>query len=294
MDDRLIRGFLPVSNIRFAICQTASLCSEAVRRHQADWMAAWLLSEALTASSLLSVNLKQTEKYTLRWMYPGPVGTILTDTNERGEVRGFPHRLRLLGEVSTLDEALGGEGRLSAITSVPNKVTHTGITAGVFCNIPRDMAHLLSLSFQVESAMTVGLVLPSTEPARVDSAIGVLLQPLPGGNMKTFETLREVVDSPDFRKWLEEGPHGLEKVLHRVTPRGEVFRLLGELAPRFHCECSREKVQSVLRMFEPAEIQDMIEQEGRADVNCHFCAELYTFSRTDLESMLGQYQSGHA
>lgn len=294
MNDRLIRGFLPVSNIRFAICQAATLCTDAVRRHQADWMAAWLLSEALTASSLLSVNLKQTEKYTLRWMYPGPVGTILTDTNERGEVRGFPHRLRLLGKANTLEEALGGEGRLSAITSVPNKVTHTGITAGIFRNIPRDMAHLLSLSFQIESAMNVGLVLPPTEPAGVDSAIGVLLQPLPGGEMETFEAMREIVDSPDFQGWLEEGPHALEEVLHRITPRGEDSRVLGELTPRFSCECSREKVEFVLRMFDPSEIQDMIEQEGRADVNCHFCAELYTFSRMDLESMLDQYQSGHA
>ena len=74
----------------------------------------------------MSVNLKQKEKFTLRWMYPGPVGTILADTNEHAEVRGFPQRLRLVEQVSTLEAAMGGDGRMSAITSVPERVMHTG------------------------------------------------------------------------------------------------------------------------------------------------------------------------
>jgi molecular chaperone Hsp33 len=53
-------------------------------------------------------------------------------------------------------------------------------------------------------------------------------------------------------------------------------------------------VASVLRMFDPAELQDMLEQDGQAEVNCHFCAATYHFSRSDLETLLGQSQTGHA
>lgn len=294
MSDRLIRGQFPAHGMRFAICQMADTCNEAVQRHQADRLSGWLLSEALTCAALLSVTLKSEEKYTLRWMYPGPVGTILADTNERAEVRGFPQRLRLLGEVSTLDEAMGGEGRISAITSLPNRVLHTGITAGVFRDVPRDMAHLLSLSFQVETALNVGLMAPAAEPGTVSSALGVLLQALPGADLERCEALRQSVEAPDFRHWLERAPHALKTVLARLAPPDDPPQVLEEGRPRFTCHCSREKVTSVLRMFGPDELEDMLETEGQADVNCHFCAATYHFSRSDLETLLGQSQSGHA
>ncbi len=294
MSDRLIRGYFPEPGIRFAVCQVAATCTDAVQRHGADWLAAWLLSEALTCATLLSVNLKESEKYTLRWMYPGPIGTILADTNVNAEVRGFPQRLRLLADVSTLREAVGGEGRIAAITSVPTRVLHTGITAGVFQDVPRDMAHLLSLSFQVETAMNVGLIVPPSEPVTVHSALGVLLQPLPGADLECFEAVRTQVEQEALRDWLEREPHELETILARVAPAGASPEVLQETEPRFSCGCSREKVASVLRMFDPVELRDMAETDGRADVNCHFCAATYHFSRSELETMLGQSQTGHA
>jgi len=294
MSDRLIRGYLPEHGVRFAVCQVAATCTDAVQRHHADWLAAWLLSEALACATLLSVTLKESEKYTLRWMYPGPIGTILADTNENAEVRGFPQRLRLMSDVSTLREAMGGEGRVTAITSVPTRVLHTGITAGVFQDVPRDMAHLLSLSFQVETAMNVGLIMPPAEPVTVHSALGLLLQPLPDADLERFEAMRVQVEQDAFRDWLEREPHELEAVLAHVAPSGVRPEVLHETEPRFSCGCSRAKVASVLRMFDPAELRDMAETDGQADVNCHFCAAPYHFSRSELETMLGQSQVGHA
>jgi molecular chaperone Hsp33 len=294
MSDRLIRGQFPEHAIRFAVCQAAETCTDAAQRHQADWLAAWLLSEALSCATLMSVTLKATEKYTLRWVYPGPVGSILADTNENAEVRGFPQRLRLMADASTLAEAMGGEGRVTAITSLPNRVLHTGITAGVFRDVPLDMAHLLSLSFQVETALNVGLIMPPREPVTVQSALGVLLQPLPGADLEAFDAVRAGVEGGAFRDWLEAAPHSLEAVLERVAPPGAQPEVLQESYPRFTCGCSREKVESVLRMFDPAELEDMANTDGQADVTCHFCAAAYHFSRSELVTMLGQSQGGHA
>lgn len=294
MTDRMIRGHFPALNIRFALCQAASLCSEAVRRHQADWISGWLLSEALASACLLSVNLKHKEKFTLRWMYPGPVGTILADTNEHAEVRGFPQRLRLMDQVSTLEAAMGGDGRMSAITSVPDRVMQTGITAGGFKEVPRDMANLLGVSFQIRTAMRVGLIIPPREPVTVHSALGVLIQALPQADPDALDAMVRETESGRFRAWLESEPHALEAVLARLAPAGADTELLAESVPRFNCQCSRTKVETVLRLFDPAELRDILEEEGHADVNCHFCATCYTFSRTEIEAMLGQSQSGHA
>ncbi len=294
MGDRLIRGHFPDLAVRFAVCQTAGLCSDAARRHQADPLAAWLLSEALTCAALLSVNLKHAEKLTLRWVYPGPVGTILADTDEAGQVRGFPQRLRLLEEAQTLDAAIGGDGRLSAITSLPDRVLHTGITEGVFRDVARDMAHLLSLSYQVETALRVGLTIPPGASPQVTSALGVLLQPMPGADLERFEALRQRVESEAFRALLESAAQTPEDVLAHLGPDVEQHTVLGESEPRFACGCSREKVASVLLMLEPDELREIVVEEGEASVNCHFCAELYVFSRREVETMLEQSQVGHA
>lgn len=294
MTDRLIRGIFPGHDIRFAVCDAAVLAGEAARRHQADWMSAFLLSEALTCACLLSVHLKGAEKFTLRWIYPGPVGTILADTTGEAKVRGFPQRLRIMGDAPTVEEAIGGDGRVSAITSIPGKVLHTGITEGVFQNIPRDMSHLLSMSFQVETAMEVGLIFPPESPVNLKAATGVLLQPLPGADPELFEEQRRKVEDPDFRAWLEEAPQELEAVIERLTPREDHAEILEEIEPRFQCECSKGKVESVLRLFEPEELQDMIEKEGKADVNCHFCATNYSFNRSEIQTLIGQSRSGHA
>jgi molecular chaperone Hsp33 len=128
----------------------------------------------------------------------------------------------------------------------------------------------------------------------VRSALGVLVQPLPGADLEAFETLRLRVEQPDFRDWLEAAPHELEAVLAHVAPPGSHPRVLHASRPSFTCHCSRDKVTSVLRLFDPAELQDMLDTEGHADVNCHFCAQVYHYSRADLESLLGQGQIGHA
>ncbi len=294
MNDRLIRGHLPQSNFRFALCQSAGLCSEALGRHQADWVSGWLLSEALTCATLLSVVLKGAEKLTLRWAYPGPVGTVLADTTPEAAVRGFPQRLRIMEEAATLEEAMGGEGQISAITSVPNKVVHTGITPGVFRDIPRDMAHLFSLSYQVESIFLAGIIMPPESPLSVRSAVGILVQPFPGAELERMEDLRKVLEGEDFRTWLEGTVHPLEEVLETLSARTEPWISLEEVTPRFQCGCTRDKVESVLRMFDREELEDMLEQEGLAQVNCHFCAESYTFLRGEIETMIEQSQSGRA
>lgn len=292
MSDRLIRGVFPRQNVRFAVCQAAGLCEEAIRRHQADSISGWLLSEALTCAALASIQLKDPEKLTLRWIYPGPVGTILVDTTDRGEVRGFPQRLRLMPEINTLTDAIGGEGRVAATSSLPNRMGPMGITPAVFGDVARDLAHLFFLSFQIETALVVGLVIPSQEPITLASAAGVLLQPLPGSSLEAFETIRGRVEDPAFRRWLEAGPRVPEEVLARLGLRDPDG--VEEMTPSYRCDCTRVKVESVLRMLGPEELLDMIDRQGKADVSCHFCATAYRFSKADLQTLLRQSSAGNA
>ena len=41
-------------------------------------------------------------------------------------------------------------------------------------------------------------------------------------------------------------------------------------------------------------LKEMMEQDGMAKVNCHFCADSYIFSRSDLQIILDNSQAGRA
>jgi len=293
MSDTLVRGALPEWGIRFAICHSAELCTEAAQRHRADFVSGWLLGEALTCATLLSVNLKAAERYTLRWMYPGPVGTITVDVDERAHVRGYTQRVSLMPEVTTLAEAIGGQGQLSTVTSLPDKVVQTGITEAVFKDVPQDLAYFMSLSYQTETALTAGLIAPPDMPMHFQSAVGVLLQPFPDTDLERFDEVRRAVESPRFRAWLEARPRSSEEILAEL-PVDDVPEVYAETAPDYVCRCSRDKVAAVLRMLGPDELEEMLAEQGRAEVACHFCAEAYEFSRSDLEMFLRDTKVGRA
>lgn len=292
--DRLLRGILPEHNLRFAVCQGADLCTEAVTRHQADWVSGWLLSESLICAVLLSTGLNDQEKYTLRWIYPGPAGTVLADTNADAQVRGFPQRLRMGGEVATLTEALGGSGLLSIITSLPDQVLQTGYAQSEHKDLVLDMAHMVSQSHQVRTGLNVGLIMPPREPVALQSALGVLVQPLPDADDEMTGRLLEALQAPSYRQWLEDAPREPEEALAHWLPKGVPWDVLGEIKPRFACNCSQEKVQNMLRLFGRADLEDMYTEQDRTEIVCHFCATKYGFSRDEVEALLIPETVGHA
>jgi molecular chaperone Hsp33 len=42
------------------------------------------------------------------------------------------------------------------------------------------------------------------------------------------------------------------------------------------------------------ELKALIEEDGRAEVTCHFCNSAYAFNRSELEWLLEQAKSKHA
>ena len=83
---------------------------------------------------------------------------------------------------------------------------------------------------------------------------------------------------------LEEGltPEGiLETVLE-----GMDVEWTDTLPVRFHCNCSRERVEKALISIGKKELTDMIADGKPIEVKCHFCNRAYEFAVKDLENLL--------
>ncbi|PJN92157.1 Hsp33 family molecular chaperone HslO, partial [Bacillus sp. mrc49] len=75
-----------------------------------------------------------------------------------------------------------------------------------------------------------------------------------------------------------------EEILTEILGEGNV-NILEKMDVEFSCQCSRERIANALISLGKDEIRDIIETEGKAEAQCHFCNETYQFSKEDLEEL---------
>ena len=56
----------------------------------------------------------------------------------------------------------------------------------------------------------------------------------------------------------------------------------------YRCYCSRERVSAALISMGRTELEDMIQEQGEAELTCQFCDRIYHFSREELEALLSK------
>lgn len=54
----------------------------------------------------------------------------------------------------------------------------------------------------------------------------------------------------------------------------------------YKCDCSRERMEEALISLGKEEINKIIEEDGKAEVVCHFCNKKHQFSKEDLKSLI--------
>ncbi len=55
---------------------------------------------------------------------------------------------------------------------------------------------------------------------------------------------------------------------------------------RFYCGCSRQKVQSMLKMLGADEVNSIVAEQGGVTVNCDYCEAVYQFDAVDCAAIL--------
>jgi molecular chaperone Hsp33 len=56
--------------------------------------------------------------------------------------------------------------------------------------------------------------------------------------------------------------------------------------PKYKCICSREFIERVLLSMGEAELRSAISEQGKIEVECHFCDKKYLFTADDVEELL--------
>lgn len=286
MSDELFTALLPRVGLRVVAALTTEISREARRLHRAEAGSAALLSEALTAVSLLAALQKERTRISLQLECDGPVRGVFVDA-EGGSLRGYAKKpgLAVLGDEGTFHwrPLLGNSGYLSVLRDLGDAEYYRSSVELEAFELGRDLERYFAVSDQVESVVRIRTVPAGSEV--LGAAGGVLLQKLPGGDAGALaeaggRLLPEVLD----RALLEAGGSG-PALLRALFPGAEVD-VLAKRPLEFRCGCSRERVHRALLALGRVELEDLLATEGQAEATCEFCTTRYVIPADELRTLI--------
>lgn len=290
ISDYLIRATAGKGSIRALVAATTGLVEEARRRHNAYPTAAAALGRVLTAAALLGATLKDKQTLTIRVIGDGPLDGLIAEADSEGRLRGYLKNPQVdlpRNQFGKLDVggAVGSSGFIYVTRDLGLREPYTGSAPLVNGEIGDDVANYLLKSEQTPSAVGLG-VLISTE-ATVKAAGGYLLQLLPGAPGEAAALLEEnLKEVPSVSRAIDEGA-APEELLQTLL-RGVDYKVGERKDLSFQCRCSPERARGIMLSLGRAELREMLEEDDGAELRCHFCNEVFRFSREELQEMIQQ------
>ena len=289
MSDQLVRAISKDGYVKAVAVSTRGLTERARQIHKTTPVATAALGRTLAAASMMGNALKgEGSSLTLQIKGDGPLGKILTVADNVGNVRGLvdnPFVDIPLREDGKLDvgSAVGMMGTLTVIRDLNMKEPYVGSVDLLGGEIAEDLAAYFVESEQIPTACGLGVLVDRDQSVLASG--GYLIQLLPGASEDIITMVEGgIMAAGPVTTLLQEDPDP-ESLLRRVMSDFELDIL--ETTPiEYRCYCSRERMEKALISMGVEEMEALIEEQGSAELSCHFCDNVQQFSREELENLL--------
>lgn len=287
MNDYLVKALAYNGQVRAYAVRTTETIGEAQRRHYTWPTASAALGRAMSAGAMMGAMLKGEDKITIKIEGGGPIGAILVDSDAKGNVRGYVTNPQTHFDLNTqgkLDvrRAVGTEGTLTVVKDIGMRDHFTGQVPIVSGELGEDFTYYFVTSEQVPSSVGVGVLVNPDNT--ILAAGGFILQLMPGTEEETITHIENrLKEIPPVSKLIQQGLTP-EELLTEVLGKDNV-KFLEKMPVGFTCTCSKERFANAIISLGQEEINDMIENDGKAEAQCHFCNEKYHYSREELEEL---------
>ena len=289
MKDKIIKALAHNGKISITCANTTNLVEEARKIHDLSPVATAAFGRLLTIASIMGNEMKnQNDKMTIQIKGNGPIGTMLVTANNIPQVKGYvgdAHVDLPLNEFGKLDvgEAVGHEGFINVIKDIGLKEPYIGVSPLVSGEIAEDFANYFVNSEQRQAAVALGVLVDRNG---VKSAGGYLITPMPDATEEEISKVEQAIfKAGAISKMLDENL-SLEDIAKKVTGDENIEILEDNITPEYKCDCSKEHMKDALISIGKKDLEEILKEDGKAELLCHFCNKKYTFTKEELEEMI--------
>lgn len=287
--DEIIRMMTGDGMVKAVAVTGKDMVERARQIHKTLPVATAALGRTLMAASMMGDMLKEKDgSVTLQIKGGGPLGAITAVSDSRGNPRGYlqngqvdiPRKYQGKLDVGT---AVGSSGSLTVMKDMGLKEPYIGSVQLVSGEIAEDITAYFVESEQVPTACALGVLVDKDQS--VAAAGGYLVQLLPGADESAIQRLEESIARLGPVTDALHGGADAVQLLERVL-EGQEPELLERRPVAYKCYCSRERVSRAIISMGKEEMQNLIEEQGGAELTCQFCDKVYRFTKEDLQELL--------
>lgn len=286
--DYIVRMIAKDAPITAMAIQGRGLVQRAQEIHHTLPVATAALGRTLLITSMMGQQLKvQDGSVTIRVQGGGPLGTILAVSDSDGNVRGYVQNgqveLPLKGPAKLdVGRAVGTDGSLTVIKDLQLKEPYVGTVPLVSGEIAEDITSYFVESEQIPTACALGVLVD--RDLSVAAAGGYLIQLLPGATDEMIDKIEAgIAKAGPVTARLSQGD--TPEDLLRLVLADFDLELLEKSPVEYRCYCSRERMRRALISLGKEELENLIREQGRAEMTCQFCDAVHVFEKDELEAL---------
>lgn len=289
MGDYIIRAVTADGSLRAFAADTTFLVNKAHQMHKTYPIASAALGRLLTAASMMGTMLKSKgDTITLQLTGNGPIGRVMAVSDFEGNVKGYADNPLVdlpnndAGKLN-VGGAVGKDGYLTVIRDFGLKEPYIGRVPLVSGEIGDDLTSYFAVSEQTPSTVGVGVLVDVDLSVKCSG--GFIVQVMPEAVDADIDKLEENLSKiKSVTKMMEDGstPEDMLKALLN----GFDYEITEKRSVEYRCDCSRERVERAIISLGKKEIKKIIDEDGQAELTCHFCDNVYKFDKEELTSLL--------
>lgn len=284
----VLRGTADGGNIRFFFADTKDVVEKARSLHNTAPVVSAALGRTLTAASIMGLMLKdERDVLTVQIKCDGPIGGITVTADASGCVKGYANNPYVdipLNEFGKLDVfGAVGNGSLVVIKDLGLKEPYVGQVPLISGEIAEDFTYYFTKSEQTPSAVALGVLVD--KDLSIKYAGGFVLQLLPGADEDTIKRLERRLGAIPSVTSMFGDKMSAEDIVMRVLKDFDP-KIMDKKEVMYKCGCSREKVIQALMKVGKKELSQILAEDKKANVHCHFCNTDYDFNEKELEEII--------
>ena len=289
MQDCIYRATSADGAIRVFVAITTNLVNKAQQIHNTYPTATAALGRTLTISSIIGAGMKnKTDSTTIQFKGDGPLGSIVAVCEADASVRGYvvnpacDIKRKANGHLDVGGAV--GKGFLNVIRDMGLKEPYCGQVPIVTGEIAEDMTYYFASSEQIPTAIALGVLV--NPDMSVKCSGGFMLQLMPEATEEVAGILEDKMKTlPPITQMLEDGMTA-EDILFTITDGFSMIMENKPVIPEYKCRCSKERMEKALISIGKKELEDLICEQGEAELTCQFCDNRYLFKKNELEKLL--------